>query len=77
MPTYQMDAVLTADGWRHDTAITVSERGLITAMGIADADADAGIERIAGAVVPGMPNAHSHAFQRAMAGDAEFRIRRA
>ncbi len=72
MPTYQMDAVLTADGWRHDTAITVSERGLITAIGVAAADA--GIERIAGAVVPGMPNAHSHAFQRAMAGDAEFRI---
>ncbi len=25
-------------------------------------------------VVPGMPNAHSHAFQRAMAGNTEFRI---
>jgi formimidoylglutamate deiminase len=28
-------------------------------------------ERIAGLVVPGMPNLHSHAFQRAMAGLAE------
>jgi formimidoylglutamate deiminase len=31
------------------------------------------IERVAGLVIPGMPNAHSHAFQRAMAGNAEFR----
>ena len=29
--------------------------------------------RVAGVVVPGMPNAHSHAFQRAMAGNAEYR----
>src|SRR4029078_13154887 len=28
-------------------------------------------ERLAGIVVPGMPNVHSHAFQRAMAGLAE------
>ena len=31
-------------------------------------------ELIAGIVVPGMPNGHSHAFQRAMAGDTEFRL---
>jgi formimidoylglutamate deiminase len=30
-------------------------------------------ENVSGVVVPGMPNAHSHAFQRAMAGNAEFR----
>jgi formimidoylglutamate deiminase len=69
MPSYQIDAVLTADGWRHDTAVSVSEQGLITAID----DATSGAEPIYGAVVPGMPNAHSHAFQRAMAGDAEFR----
>jgi len=32
------------------------------------------IERVDGIVVPGMPNAHSHAFQRAMAGSAEYRM---
>ena len=32
------------------------------------------IERIEGIVIPGMPNAHSHAFQRAMAGNAEYRL---
>jgi formimidoylglutamate deiminase len=31
-------------------------------------------ERIAGIVVPGMPNAHSHAFQRGMAGNTEYRL---
>jgi formimidoylglutamate deiminase len=30
-------------------------------------------ERVAGIVVPGMPNAHSHAFQRGMAGNTEYR----
>ena len=31
----------------------------------------AGAERLAGVVLPGMPNVHCHAFQRAMAGLAE------
>jgi len=30
-------------------------------------------ERVGGFVVPGMPNAHSHAFQRAMCGNTEYR----
>jgi formimidoylglutamate deiminase len=32
------------------------------------------IERVDGIVIPGMPNVHSHAFQRAMAGNAEYRL---
>ena len=32
---------------------------------------DAQIERVPGLAVPGLPNLHSHAFQRAMAGMAE------
>jgi formimidoylglutamate deiminase len=31
-------------------------------------------ERVSGIVVPGMANAHSHAFQRGMAGNTEFRL---
>src|SRR5271155_1238551 len=31
-------------------------------------------ERVAGFVVPGVPNAHSHAFQRGMAGNTEYRL---
>jgi formimidoylglutamate deiminase len=71
MPTYQMDSVLSSAGWLRDASVTVSEQGLIT--GLVAATPAAGAERIRGAVVPGMPNAHSHAFQRAMAGSSEFR----
>ncbi len=31
------------------------------------------VRRVSGFIVPGMPNAHSHAFQRGMAGSAEYR----
>jgi len=31
-------------------------------------------ERVSGFVVPGMPNAHSHAFQRGMTGSTEYRL---
>jgi formimidoylglutamate deiminase len=72
MTTYQVDALLAGSGWMRDAAITVSDAGLITAIGPKTA-ADAAAVRLRGAVVPGMPNAHSHAFQRAMAGDSEFR----
>ena len=48
---------------------------LETAAAAAPQSARAGpIERLDGIVVPGMPNAHSHAFQRAMAGNTEFRL---
>ena len=39
----------------------------------ADTPAPAGAQRLAGPVVPGLVNAHSHAFQRAFAGMAERR----
>ena len=41
------------------------------ARGRGRAPSAAGAERLAGVVLPGMPNLHSHAFQRAMAGLAE------
>jgi len=52
--------------WRHDAILSLDPAGLITGI-------EAGSEQdahdcIAGIVVPGMPNAHSHAFQRAIAG---------
>jgi len=33
-----------------------------------------GAERVTGIAIPGMPNAHSHAFQRAMVGNTEYRL---
>ncbi len=57
---------LTPDGWRRDVRIDVDSRGAIVAVR-AGGSAEAA-ERVAGPLVPGMPNLHSHAFQRAIAG---------
>ena len=59
MPTYQMDSVLTCGGWLRDVAVTVSEQGLIAGLAVGAEAAPA--THITGTVVPGMPNAHSHA----------------
>ena len=72
MTIYQVDALLAGGGWMRDAAITVSDGGLITAIE-PKAAPDVAAVRLRGAVVPGMPNAHSHAFQRAMVGNSEYR----
>lgn len=56
--------------------VSIGADGFITDIRAADRSPDAarGADYVAGIVVPGMPNAHSHAFQRAMAGNAEFRL---
>jgi formimidoylglutamate deiminase len=56
-------------GWRRDVVVTV-EHGVITAV---DATGTGPAERISGVAVAGLPNLHSHAFQRAMAGRTESR----
>jgi formimidoylglutamate deiminase len=78
MATYRLQSAYLPLGWARDVLVTVSPDGMISAV---DAGAAAqsqsphagAIERVDGVVVPGMPNAHSHAFQRAMAGNAEYR----
>jgi formimidoylglutamate deiminase len=80
MPRYHMTSAFFSQGWVRDVVVTVSDDGLITGLEAADpADtrtggaAVAGAEHIDGIVIPGMANAHSHAFQRAMAGNTEYR----
>jgi formimidoylglutamate deiminase len=65
-------AALLPDGWAPDVAIDVAPDGTIVGVvaGVAPERDDDVVE---GAVVPGLPNLHSHAFQRAMAGSAERR----
>ena len=69
---YHLSSVLLAQGWARHVNVTVDAGGLITHVEQAVPPPEA--ERISGIVIPGMPNAHSHAFQRAMTGAAEFRI---
>ena len=65
MKFFAPDALLP-DGWARDVAIDVDDDGTIARS---RADAAARNARSArGPVVPAMPNLHSHAFQRALAG---------
>ena len=61
---------LLADGWADNVRIEI-EAGRIAAIA-ADASATAD-EAEFGFVIPGLANAHSHAFQRVLAGHAEER----
>ncbi len=54
-----------------EVRIDVAADGTIAAVTQGGHGDGEGGERIAGCVVPGLPNLHSHAFQRAMAGLAE------
>src|SRR5215207_2548003 len=65
-----LDHALLPDGWAENVGIDI-EGGRIVAVH-ANASAE-GRERIAGIALPGLPNLHSHTFQRGMAGLAETR----
>ncbi|WP_413991461.1 formimidoylglutamate deiminase [Labrys okinawensis] len=60
---------LLPDGWAANVRIDIDAAGLITTVR-PNAQVE-GAEIAAGPVVPTLPNLHSHAFQRAMAGLAE------
>ncbi|MEQ8354512.1 MAG: formimidoylglutamate deiminase [Kiloniellaceae bacterium] len=59
------------NGWAEDVLFEVDAAGSLAS--VATGAQPGGAELAAGPVLPGMPNLHSHAFQRAMAGLAEHR----
>ena len=63
------NSAFLSSGWQTSVRITVSEDGWIQAV-TSGASSD-GCESVPGIAVPGVPNLHSHAFLRAMAGLAE------
>lgn len=68
-PALYFDRLLIGDRWEGGVRMVVGADGYIAELepgGSGD-----GCERVAGWAVPGIPNVHSHAFQRAMAGLAE------
>ena len=67
MQTLLFDHALLPHGWAEHVAVRIDEAGDIAEVTI---EATEG-ERIAGCLLPGVPNLHSHAHQRAMAGLAE------
>lgn len=71
MDAYFADTALLPTGWARRVRIEVGADGNFSSVH-ADASDDKAA-RLAGPVLPGMANLHSHAFQRAMAGLAESR----
>jgi len=68
--SFLFDHALLPAGWARAVRIDVAD-GVIVAV---QPDSRPGVaERIAGIAIPGLPNLHCHAFQRAMAGLAERR----
>ncbi len=69
MDKLHLDRALTPTGWRDNVTVAVGPDGRIAA--ITEGPAAAGAARLGGIVLPGLPNLHSHAFQRGMAGLTE------
>lgn len=68
---YRFTAAWLADGWHRNVVISVDPEGEIVDISADDTVTTARL--INGVAIPGMPNIHSHAFQRAMAGLVERR----
>jgi formimidoylglutamate deiminase len=79
---YRLAWALLETGWHRDVGISVDDRGFIARIetGGAANESAAAIHaaaaplHVAGFVIPGMANAHSHAFQRGLAGNTEYRL---
>ncbi|MBL8672842.1 MAG: formimidoylglutamate deiminase, partial [Alphaproteobacteria bacterium] len=70
------ESALLPEGWARNVLIQAGPDGTIAAVTPNAPPLRVqreGLEKAAGPVVPGMPNLHSHAFQRAMTGLAEQR----
>ncbi|RMQ47877.1 N-formimino-L-glutamate deiminase [Pseudomonas cichorii] len=69
MPAFFAERALLPAGWADNVRLEVSPDGMLSAVQANAQRQDA--ELLSGPLLPGMPNLHSHAFQRAMAGLAE------
>jgi len=70
MPRALVDNALVGGTWRRNVGLEWDDSGRILSIAPDSAPAQ-GVERIAGAAVPGLANLHSHTFQRAIAGVSE------
>lgn len=71
---YRFDALLQQQGWMKPAYVGVDVHGKIKYISENSPAAPAAIESVGGVALPGFQNAHSHAFQYAMAGMAEKHI---
>ena len=68
---FRFERLLVENRWARDVRVEVDGAGRIATL--EPGGAAEGCETVAGWAVPGVPNVHSHSFQRAMAGLAEGR----
>ncbi|ELR71049.1 Formiminoglutamic iminohydrolase [Fulvivirga imtechensis AK7] len=68
MKSYKFKALLQQEGWIDNAVVTIDNSGIIKEISAGTAGE---AEVVNGFAMPGFQNAHSHAFQYAMAGIAE------
>jgi formimidoylglutamate deiminase len=68
---FQFKGLLLNDGWMAPAYIGVDEKGIVQYIANQKPTQPVSIEAVNGFAIPGFQNAHSHAFQYAMAGMAE------
>ena len=68
---FRFERLLVGDRWARDVRVEVDAAGRIASL--EPGAAPDGCETVTGWAVPGVPNVHSHSFQRALAGLAEGR----
>ena len=61
---------LTADGWAENVRIAISSGRIESLRTDSHAESE---DFVAGILIPGLANVHSHAFQRVLAGHTEQR----
>ncbi|MBL3657827.1 formimidoylglutamate deiminase [Fulvivirga sediminis] len=69
MKHFHFQALLQKEGWSENVYVGVDKAGLITNISTEAPSEE--VQRVKGYVLPAFQNAHSHAFQYAMAGLAE------
>ena len=69
MKSFLFENLLQAEGWKSNVKIIVNDHGIIEK--IEENYTEITDEKIIKIAIPGIPNAHSHAFQYAMSGIAE------
>lgn len=68
---FRFDSILQKEGWLSPAYVGVDKNGLITWLSNQPPAEVVAVESVLGFALPGYQNAHSHAFQYAMAGLAE------
>ncbi|MDQ2772623.1 MAG: formimidoylglutamate deiminase [Bacteroidota bacterium] len=72
MNYFLFDKLLLKEGWLSPAYVGINNQGIINYLAAeAPANEAATIEKVPGVALPGFQNAHSHAFQYGMAGQAE------